>query len=123
MIWTYIFKLFLNSVYGKFAQQELNTIYLVDPELCTIPMYNDIEGQQPEGGEILTNIVDKGDMLEVEVNQGHKIHIGRMVRFSAYITAKARTKLAKAVRTVGKKHVKYMDTDSMYLTEEGAEIF
>ena len=110
------FKLLLNSLYGKFGQKVFTRKELV---FSAEEMYGLI-GQM----ERLLNFTPIDDMIMVEYERtGDEFAIGKMVRYSSYIAACARSKLSEFMRVVGHENVYYCDTDSVFTTKQPPKDF
>lgn len=105
------FKNVLNSLYGKFGQK-----LFTKKGICS------------NGNEMFYNIGATGKLISFEF-VGDKIMyeyeelndeyfgIGKLVRFSSYITATTRCKLSVMMRDVGHENVYYGDTDSIFTSK------
>lgn len=106
------YKSVLNSLYGKFGQKLFNNMMLTDPDEIYNILNNDsimLKSFQEVDDKLLISYIEGGD---------DRVSIGRLVRFSSYIAALSRTKLAEVMRSVGHKHVYYCDTDSVFTDKE-----
>jgi len=101
------FKLLLNSLYGKFGQRAFTKKEMVNnsEEMYSLIGQND---------KIINweNINDK--MLVEYESTGDEYQIGKLIRFSSYITALSRSKLSEIMRNIGHEHIYYCDTDSIF---------
>lgn len=115
-IYAYLFKLFLNSLYGKFGQKKIETI-------CE-----------------KADIDYTGNILEITVENGEKVYKNWLYfngsryytktvgeAYSSFpiiagaITAEARTLLYKYIEVCGIENMYYCDTDSLFTNEIGKE--
>ena len=102
------YKLLLNSLYGKFGQK----VFTKKSIISSNNEIYDIIGKDNK----LINIEFIGDekmIIEYETI-GDEFEIGKLIRFSSYITALSRTKLSQIMRNIGHKHIYYCDTDSIF---------
>jgi hypothetical protein len=99
---TYICKLFLNSLYGKFGQR--NKSYVRSNE----KFEHDGNFYDVETGKEYRCI--NGN---VEVLEGWKEGFNSMISIPAHITADARMKLWNIIKSIGRDHSYYCDTDSV----------
>jgi hypothetical protein len=113
-----LYKLILNSTYGKFGQRSQNKFliknkhdvgaYLFDEDL----EIKDIKLVENEKGEGFYQVIYEDESLNF---------IGSLVRLSSYIAVLSRINLFKGVYSIGDAHVKYMDTDSIMSDKEMSE--
>jgi hypothetical protein len=108
-----MYKLFLNGLYGKFGQLADNY------EICGEDDINKI------GVEYEYN-ADTGEKRLIKTFGGTRFEkVGEDESFNsfpavaAHVTSQARQHLFKYIMQAGIKNVLYMDTDSMFVTEEG----
>jgi hypothetical protein len=107
-------KLLLNSLYGKFGQNiKFSTITFKNvqewEEHMSQPHISYRSHEILKNGYIHCSFYDK----TMDDNS-----IGQLVRFSSYIAALSRTKLAIIMRRVGYEHIYYCDTDSIFCDVE-----
>lgn len=103
------YKLLLNSLYGKFAQNKnLNT------RLCenTNEVFKIINGLTTKLNTF--EFIKDKILITYEESGDDKKCIGNLVRFSSYIAALSRCNLSKMMRDVGHEHIYYCDTDSIF---------
>lgn len=105
------FKNILNSLYGKFGQKKFNKSKLVN---------NSNEAYEIINGDTVKMVSFElvGDKLLIEYEEAGDEYdsIGKLVRFSSYISSTARSKLSEFMRDVGHETVYYCDTDSVFTT-------
>lgn len=104
---SYLCKLFLNSLYGKFGQR--NKFY--EPVSLKFPndgMFYDTEKK----------IVYKVINGQTQKFKGFREGIDSFVSIPAHITADARMKLWRIIKSIGKKNVFYCDTDSIITSKK-----
>jgi hypothetical protein len=108
-----MYKLFLNGLYGKFGQLADN--YEVtgeaDPDTISVEFaYNADTGQKEMiktfGGTQFTKV-------------GEDEAFNSFPAIAAHVTSQARQHLLKYILQAGIENVLYMDTDSLFVTEEG----
>jgi hypothetical protein len=109
---TYLCKIFLNSLYGKFGQK--------------IEYYQDIgKSNRKDGYFDLTDIDNNIDKTYRVINGNLQEFIGEkegyesFVAIPATITADARIKLWKIIKKAGIENVYYCDTDSVIVNTQG----
>lgn len=116
---TLLFKLFLNSLYGKFGQKSVNweRIDDADPEIVrTETIYNAATGKR-----ITYKIFGGGRFIKVEKPDGENESYNSFPAIAAHVTAYARMMLWKYIETAGADNVYYMDTDSLFVNRAGYE--
>jgi len=101
------YKLLLNSLYGKFGQKRFTHKEIVNN---SEEMYN-ILGQNDK--LINWQLINNKIMVEYETT-GDEFQIGKLTRFSSYISAVSRSKLSEIMRDIGHEHIYYCDTDSIF---------
>lgn len=112
-VYNWITKLFMNSLYGKFAQR--NPTYLVE----------DATPGQPEG--LFPVISTLSSHIESRMVLGGKVWLKTgeqeaqwtFYPLSSWVTAYARLKLWGLIARAGKGHVFYCDTDSVFVDQVG----
>lgn len=113
-IYAYLFKLFLNSLYGKFGQKKIETI---SEKVETDFTGNMIEITEENGEKIYKN------WLYFNGNRYYTKTVGEA--YSAFpiiagaITAGARMLLYKYIEICGIENMYYCDTDSLFTNEKG----
>lgn len=108
-----LYKLLMNSLYGKFGQRNMGGTWLMTGEEVGLMI----------GGDDFNTfrierirLVDKEkDLYEFGLSPDSENYnwIGSLVRLAAYISAQAKCTLFDAVYSVGEENVAYMDTDSI----------
>lgn len=97
----------MNSLYGKLGQRDFLKTYFL-PNHCineALPFGENME-------KFCHIQILNDDCIEVTKNIKSKNSIGRLVRFSSYIAAKARSNLMNYIYRIGEKEIYYCDTDS-----------
>jgi hypothetical protein len=110
-VWTYLVKILMNSLYGKWAQRR---------PLTEIEDVAEPDGYRRE--EILDLVTGKVFVETQLMNkritiQGDEPGPGSFVAISAHITEGARILLWRLIETAGQERVLYCDTDSLKLRE------
>lgn len=110
---SYISKLLMNSLYGKFGQR--HTEYTIIGSTKTIPdgMYKtalDASGK-------LYNLRILDGIIEKETGQREAYHAFPAI--ASYVTARARVYLYSLIERANRGDVLYCDTDSLFVTESG----
>jgi hypothetical protein len=112
------YKTVLNSLYGKFGQKEFNK-----KKLCNnmSEMWNTINND----ARLLVDYQIIGDKILFEYKEDNQEHesIGKLIRFSSYITSLGRCNLSAMMRDVGHEFVYYCDTDSVFTTKKPSDCF
>jgi hypothetical protein len=105
------YKTIINSLYGKFGQKFFDKNVVVKD---LDDFFKDYASEYP----IITNFQVFEDKLMIsykkEGDESTKAGIGKLVRFSSYIAATTRCKLAQMMRVIGHENVYYCDTDSVF---------
>lgn len=114
--YSYIAKLFLNSLYGKFGQSARGWVY-------------SDEDEEPPNGELFWYVAafDNPDIVK------HRSLFGRVQKLiregesynscpaiAAHVTAYARMYLWEIIQRAGPNNVLYCDTDSVFVTTDGS---
>lgn len=113
--WRFITKIFLNSLYGKFAQQEPIRILIGQDENNLFAITH---GMNYEQGFSFKETTWFGDIY-LEYKQGETTF--SFPGLSAAITSHARMLLWEYILTAGKGNVYYMDTDSLIVNKAGVD--
>lgn len=109
-----LYKLFLNSLYGKFGQlsEEFIRWGNADPTLVKTEEVWDADKKK------MTTVKIFGGSVFLSQEQGESFN--SFCAISAHITAYARMTLLHYIELAGWDNVLYMDTDSLFVTEEGS---
>lgn len=110
-----MYKLFLNSLYGKFGQKNIHweRVADADPKLTyTSPVID-------EKGRRYTERVVGGGVFVLKNDPDDIEAYNSFPAVAAHVTAYARMRLWKYIETAGLSNVYYCDTDSLYVNEEG----
>ncbi len=114
-----MYKLFLNSLYGKFGQQNrYNEKYenseLIEPMFGVRKVIN-IDTKEKLLLKVLgTDIFYKRKLEGIDAE-----HAESFPAIAAHVTAYARMELWKFIKIAGENNVYYSDTDSLYTNKEG----
>lgn len=114
-----LYKLLMNSLYGKFGQRRFNNSLILDHAtlglfMSTLDTYKNISSI-----DLLSKDGDQ-EIYSIELENEHQSFnfIGSLVRLSSYIAALSRINLFTVVYDVGDENICYMDTDSVFSTVE-----
>ena len=103
------YKMLMNSLQGKLGQKNYKKYQAGTPGDIYTAMCK--QGKEPETIRFLG-----GGMFKAEWDAPDEMNsIGSLVRFPAYISARGRTNLIRAILAAGVENVQYMDTDSIFL--------
>lgn len=112
----FLYKLFLNCLYGKFGQKNEKWERIADAD----PKEIGEERIHFEGDEGLTLIKTFGGGVFKKVDDpDDEEAFNSFPAVAAHVTAYARMMLWGYIETAGLDNVFYMDTDSLFVTEEG----
>lgn len=101
-----MYKLVLNSIYGKFGQRFFLKEKLVRKN--KIPnFFNDIKEIEIINDDF-SNVIFKED-------KDYYCQIGSLVRIASFVCARARVNLFKPIAIIGFEHLAYVDTDSLFI--------
>lgn len=114
--WEFICKMFLNSLYGKFGQQ--NDEVLWERECDPEEFYREVVFHIPTGE---TTVITRFAGIEREVKLSAGEAINSFVGICSHVTEYARLLLWEYIKTAGRENVYYCDTDSLITNEEGKE--
>lgn len=113
-VYDMLYKLFLNSLYGKFGQKS--------DEWKRV---GDAPGDKVESGEIYN--ADTGEMTSYKIFGGSIFYqqeesesFNSFCAVAAHVTAYARMLLLSYIEMAGPENVYYMDTDSLFVNAAGA---
>lgn len=110
-----IYKLIMNSLYGRFAMRmKLTTTYYDD---LPYQIIQELEASEKFYDLQLFNI-ERNDCYLITENEQMKNSFFSIPTFSSYITSHARVVLLKALIANEKNEVCYCDTDSIFLQKE-----
>ena len=114
-VYDLLFKLFMNSLYGKFGQKSENWQRIGDapPEIIEAKEIVNIDTGEREAYKIFGGSTFKRLKEEEAFNS--------FCAIAAHVTAYARMELLKYIELSGWENVYYMDTDSLFLNKEGAD--
>jgi len=107
------YKLLLNSLYGKFGQRQFYKKTIVKN---TVELYEKLGKNSVLIDYIMLD--NNTILMEYDEKNSYNNSIGKLMRFSSYITASGRTRLSKMMRKIGHEHVYYCDTDSIFTTKK-----
>lgn len=108
----YRIKIFMNSLYGKFAQRiQAETVYIQDMD----KQYEVIRSAQEAGTflELKPFSISRNDALLVLKSKGFKV-AHSIPSFASYVTSFCRVLLLKKILELEPKRVVYCDTDSIF---------
>ena len=109
-----LYKLFLNSLYGKFGQRTPKWQYAGNYENfhdVDFTTFYDPQTGKRENVRIYAGVIEKSGEAGESFNS--------FVAIAAFVTAYAWVKLTRYIITAGWGHVYYCDTDSIFCDEEG----
>ena len=115
-VYDLLFKLFMNSLYGKFGQKSENwdRIGEAPPEVIKSEEVINVTTGEREAYKIFGGSTFKRMKEEESFNA--------FCGIAAHVTAYARMELLKYIELAGWENVYYMDTDSLFLNCEGAAL-
>lgn len=123
LAFAYMCKIFLNSLYGKFAQQ--NDVYTITKNLN--PQYKEMIMSQQDGqieiSNLENNTLSKFRKFGKEIFEfkGKQEAFNSFTAISSHITANARMKLWNYFLIAGRDNIYYTDTDSIWCNSTGYE--
>ncbi len=118
------YKIFLNSLYGKLAQREFDTIEVDEESHARL-----VDGAMKRFGTDHYQAIEAGECVDY-IRIGGKIYrtekqekgVGNIApAISSFVTAYARMKLWSMIEQCPAGSVLYMDTDSLFVTLAGKE--
>jgi hypothetical protein len=112
------YKLLLNSLYGKFGQKCSTKRAICNSNAEVFQMLKD-ENAKIINFELLEDIF----IIEYMPKDAESKSIGKLVRFSSYISALTRCSLSEMMRDVGHENVYYCATDSIHTSKMPSEEF
>ena len=114
---TLVFKLFLNSLYGKFGQKQENYEVIGSAPASVVSVENVYSVDHGKRFQVKTF---GGSVFKKEsLGDGHSDAYDAFPAIAAHVTAYARVLLWEYVQTAGVSNVFYMDTDSIFCSEVG----
>lgn len=105
----YLYKLFMNTLYGKFGQRNIK---MIATDTAPADMI-DIQSYYQPGQGYQTVKIFGGKVWEQLKGEESKEAYNSFPAIAAHVTAYARMKLWEAIETAGQEHVYYCDTDSL----------
>lgn len=112
--WEFICKMFLNSLYGKFGQQ--NDEVLWEKECDPEEFYREVIFHIDTGQ---VTVITRFAGMEREVRQGASEAMNSFVGICSHVTEYARLLLWDYIVKAGRENVYYCDTDSLIVNEKG----
>lgn len=112
----YLFKLILNSLYGKFGQLKREWIEVGESNIKTIKTEEQIHIKQGKEQEI--NLKTIGGKIYCE-EPFHDVAYNSIVAIASHVTSYARMLLYDLINIAGKENHYYNDTDSLYCNVKG----
>lgn len=110
-----LYKLFLNSLYGKFAQCvreiQIREMQEQDTNAATLMTYS------AAGEKYIYRFIDRYMIEEGDRMLGYD----SMPAIASFVTAYARVYLHELIKTAGEENVFYVDTDSLVVTKQGLQ--
>jgi len=106
-------KLFLNALYGKFGQRVRELKEVDDNEVSVHDVENPIISTS---GRKIDYIVFGGRIWKVNEREPS---FNSFIAISSHVTGYARAYLYRIMKFIGRNHVYYCDTDSVFVDEEG----
>lgn len=114
-----MYKLFLNSLYGKFGQKSIDweLVGEAPPDLVAVEQVFDVDSGTRRtvktfGGSVFKSVKKEG--LEAEA-------MNSFPAIAAHVTAYARMLLYRYIEVAGYSNVYYMDTDSLFVNAAGLD--
>lgn len=108
-----ISKLLMNSLYGKFAQKQLEYKKVGKTKDMPDGYYNVAwkGGKEYCKVRVINGVIERAN--------GYQEGFNSFVAIASYITANARVHLSRLIDIAGRSHVLYCDTDSLFVDEVG----
>lgn len=112
-----LYKLFLNSLYGKFGQKNNNyeKVAVADPEIVEVERIYDVDNKKEYQVKTFGGTVFKKETLP----DGYNDAFDAFPAVAAHVTSYARMLLYSYIEIAGYENIFYMDTDSIFCNEEG----
>lgn len=104
-------KLFMNSLYGKFAAQRDVVIVKQEAEVSDYmreEIYDSVTGENQIISKLFATLI---------VTQGKEVIPGSVIAIPSHVTEYARNYLWSIIKTIGREKVFYCDTDSVKIRE------
>lgn len=101
-----MYKLVLNSIYGKFGQRFFNKEKLCKKDEVS-NLFNDVKEIDIINDKYV-NVIFKEDL-------DYQCQIGSLVRIASFTCARAKINLFNPIMKIGFNHLAYVDTDSLFL--------
>jgi len=109
-------KLFMNSLYGKFAQRSSKYTLISENEKIDLQKYKILRGDEKDYIEEIT-ILHMGKKI-FKMENTNKNSFDSFVAISSFITSYARMFLVELIEKVERKNVYYIDTDCLIINKE-----
>jgi DNA polymerase elongation subunit (family B) len=117
-------KIFLNALYGKFAQRYNSPITEVTDDVtrnAIIAAMDDLDTDSMNEAYPGPSYIRTGGRLMMTTKTKGEYASESMVRLSSAVTAYARMELQRLIDLAGPSQVLYVDTDGLYITRKGFE--
>jgi hypothetical protein len=119
----YLYKIFMNALYGKFGQKAVQWDVLIDDdgnEIEIDPSIIDMETIFYEDTkELITRKMFGGKIFEQNKDPDEQEAMNSFPAIAAHVTAYARCLLWSFIETAGLENVYYCDTDSVFVNSTG----
>lgn len=113
-VYVAMYKLFLNSLYGKFGQRSESWERIGDAEVDKVQVMR----VKSEDGTMDTFKIFGGSIFKrIE----EKESFNSFCAIAAHVTSNARMLLADFIETAGRENLYYCDTDSLFVSKDGYE--
>lgn len=113
---SYFFKIFMNSLYGKFGQKDVHWVRVGDAPPDEIGEYRIYE--RSTGKHSIVKVFG-GGVFKKEQEEPVQESFNSFPAIAAHVTAYARMLLWECIETAGRENVFYSDTDSLFTNETG----
>lgn len=114
----YLFKIFMNSLYGKFGQKQNFMERVGDYKDCNVIREEKVLDVDT-GISKTIKIFGGGVFSRINLPDGENEAFNSFPAIAAHVTAEARMLLWKYMLIGGRKNIYYCDTDSLFINEEG----
>ena len=120
-------KLFLNGLFGKFSQKQMNFEVLKkdmdDFDFINLS-YKKLKQKVIKKGDIIDNTIDKVTLIQigkklVRCTKTDENSFDSFVAISSMVTSYGRMKLIQMIEQAGRENVYYLDTDCLIVNEAG----